>query len=243
MATPQKFVSEHGRGLQRADEYGRVLANMLRDEGKDASIPREFWAHALAAMSDNLTEDGIDRQCASNLIQWQFERFWGLKTEQFLPEFRSVWEQLVDRDIFEDNALVYNDLDYTIWVEPHPTRKIIVFRDIFTSRKDNVYLFILDDSVPGFSRFHIRTVYDKAKKIKNYNFGDLRDWAHMSIGTHRKFQWKMMYGDSRDHGYVLSYDEFRNLASYDLNHHHMEHAMWLIGTARCELENENNDLS
>lgn len=249
MATPTaseiieqvKLANPYQQEDARADAFGRFMAEALRTEGKDASIPRQFWSRALAAMTDNLTENGVDRQCARNLMQWQSERFWGLKTQQFIPEFVSVYEQLVDRGIDEDNKLVYNDLDYTIWVEPHPTLKIIVFRDIFTDRKDNVYLFILDDAIEGFSTFHIRTVYDKAKKRKNYNFGDLRDWERMSIGTHRKFAWKLMYGDGRDHGYVLSYDDFRNAVSYTGDHHHIEHAMFLIATAQCQLENPNVD--
>ena len=219
------------RQLERADEYGRVLANMVREEGKDASIPREFWAYTLAAMRDNLGG-------GENLTQWTSERYWGIKTKRFLPEFMAVYERLVARNFTEDNKLVYNDTDYKIWVEPHSTLKIVVFEDGFSgSKEDNVYLFILDDTVPGFTRFHIRSAYGKAKKHK-YRIGGWADYDHVSLKTHRKFQWEFQYGDSRDHGYVLSYTEFYERVDYNQTETWMAHAMWLMGTAHDELGRE-----
>ena len=225
------------RQLERADEYGRVLANMIREEGKDASIPREFWAYTLAAMRDNL---GRDLGGGDNLTQWTSERYWGLQTKKFIPQFLSVYEQLVARNFTEDNKLVYNDTDYKIWVEPHPTLKIVVFEDGFSgSKEDNVYLFIMDESDHGFSKFHIRTAYAKANKA--FKISGWSKYDRVSLKTHRKYRWKLQYGDSRDHGYVLSYTEYYERIDYNQTENWITHAMWLMGTAHDELGNEHVD--
>lgn len=218
------------RQLERADEYGRELARMIREEGKDASIPREFWSYALASMRDELGGN-------ENLTLWTNERYWGIKTKQFLPEFMAVYEKLVARGFTEDNKLVYNDLDYKIWVEPHPTLKIVVFEDGFSgSKEDNVYLFILDESPHGFSRFHIRTAYPKANK--RFKISGWSKYDRVSLKTFRKFRWKLQYGDNRDHGYVLSYSEYTGKTDYNQTETWMSHAMWLMGTAHDELGRE-----
>ncbi len=236
-----KEIMESVREKDGSDAYGRQMADQLRAAARTAdsqSNSNLAWrAKAIGGMLDELTASGDDRECTQLLLEWVEEQFWGHRIREYIPTFESIYSQLDDLGARYDNRLIYGDMDYGAWVEPHSTLKIIGLECYCSGADNNTHLYILNPEPDGFSSFHVRTCYPRAHRnqyMKRYG-----GWAGLeraSRSTYKTMGWLPQYGDGRDIGYILSYDEYAAKVERGGMSSHISHAMWTMETIQSGID-------
>lgn len=224
-----------------SDAYGRQMADQLREAAgnADSEYASELsWkAKAIGGMLNELTSTGDDRECTQLLLDWVEEQFWGQRIADYIPTFESIYSQLDDLGARYDNRLIYGDIDYGAWIEPHPTLKIIGLECYCSGADDNTHLFIQDPEIEGFSKFHVRTCYPRARRMKYMK--QFTGWSGLdraSRSTYKQLGWLPQYGDGRDVGYILSYSEYDNKVDRGGRNSHISHAMWTLETIQSGID-------
>ncbi len=193
-------------GKDDAKSVGTDLAVKL----KSLDFGTEGQSIAIGAFLDYMTRNlGIerDRDHERLLIDWSLNQFWTYEIDRHLPKFNRIYNWLDKHNATQKDPLVWGDADASAWIEKvkDSSRKIVVFISHCTCRDDNVYLFILDGP-PMWQRFHIRTCWPKLKRgVK----GKHKGWdyvEHPSLALYRREKFEPQYRDSRDKGYVLTFE-------------------------------------
>ena len=150
-------------------------------------------------MDEKETADG----CFDLILRWTFERYWGTKIEKLLPDFKQAYDWLKENNYTAKNSLSLGDADENVWIEPCEDKKVIVVRSNCTTRDDNVFIYILEESSIGY-KFHARSAWPKAKRAANLKgIG----WSYMekaSLAFYRKQRFNLYCGDFRDPDYCFS---------------------------------------
>jgi hypothetical protein len=162
----------------------------------------------------------LNHNCGSLHLSWLMGNYWALIVkETILPNAIKIYDDLVAKNFNEDNKFYFhNDKAFFI-----PAKNNIKVFAHFTSNLD--YIFIMNKE-----KFHVRRVYRtwnkkgylKAKEISGtlskalmsvetlseFNDDHYAYSRRPSLNAYRKKNFNVTYGDGRDPGYVLSYNDF-----------------------------------
>lgn len=183
-----EILRRHDAQIAEARSRGRKYA--LRIKGST-----DQNAALMSAMLETLTEK--DPECGQLMIEWTFEMYWAHQLVPLLEPFEKCWQKLVD-----EGPKTWGDIDYTARAEraPNDDQQIVSLECHCAARDDNIHVFIHAPSEYGFGKFHVRTVGHRACKVWGNRF--------RSLAEMRRNDFKLEYGDCRDEGYGLSYEEF-----------------------------------
>lgn len=199
-----------------ARSYGqRVALEFIKRFPRDTAS----WAEAIAAMCVAFDKD---RDCRKLLIEWFHDHYAAYVVENALEEIESVMSLLKGLRYTRAEPVDEGN-DYEAWLD---SENVAILQD------QNTRLAIVIEREP-FYKLHVRRL--------RYQYDDLskrKYWGYPSLQEMRRRKWKMKYGDSRDHGYVVSFGDLlapqkvdHILSSWSL----LEHFLFRVHTLNCVL--------
>ena len=230
LAIINRMKEERDAAEAKAVAVGRAFADEIVSQGEvqDKGSPRMYCATVVANLLDRLAKTDEDRECAKLTLEWIAERYWGMQVAEALPVFDKAYEDLSRLNATYSDRLVWGDIDHGAWIEPHESLRIIGLEN-YCSGDDNTYLFIDESDTLG-RKLHCRTCWSRQRRSK-YGQHQAESWYsydRTSIGTYRRFKWKLCYGDLRDKGYVFTYDNVFRTGRVDGAHGHETDIYWAL---------------
>lgn len=157
------------------------------------------------------------KECGSLFLKWMKDCFYALVVKDHIPLFDEIWNYLNEHKITFDKKLRFCDEDHHLWIEyPQKNydfdqeRQVIVYKNVDLCADDNTFIFIKEKSYGNKFNFRIVTVWDKEVKEK-FNFKDDRDIKLPSIKTYRERNFDFGYGDGRDPGNIIVYENDKQM--------------------------------
>lgn len=186
--------------------------------------------------------------CGDLLIEWAKECFWGALVKEHLPIFDKVWKVLDEKGHTRNNKFVYGDIDVGLWVEYPKNKKsnkrIIISERYCSCADDNIHLFIENGKkwlteCPILYKFKVVTAWPRQINSKYGKWKDDRDIDKPSLNTYRKRGYTFGYGDGRDKGHSILYQNGR-VDKAHWNEGRIKHALWTLRGHLGALESDNS---
>lgn len=231
---------------QKAQQYGRMAARHLKslvpgDPGKPLDFETSPASDALAEILNQFVHRDWDSG-GYLCIEWAMERFWGLQFQEQYMMFVELHNELERRcHQCRHNALVWNDLDWSAWIEPvkkdkdgNKTRLAFVL-----DSQGRSILFVIDRHTIGElykkTQIHVRNLANRTRHLPGC---EKRYIELPSLVWYRNRRFEMKYGDCRDNGYILSYTKQLGTVSIDRAYDHLSdiaHVVWFAQMTLAEL--------
>lgn len=183
------------------------------------------WSEAIAQMCMTLDERN---GCQKLLIEWFHDHFAAFVVERSLHEIHTVLSMLKSLRYTATDWLEESD-DYSSWFECDGAF-------IMEDQNTRIAVVIEDKSTPSFKSYHLHARYLHYK----YDHDSKRKyWGYPTLATMRKKKWKMKYGDCRDAGYIVTYEDVLNRKTADRAVFYwskIEHFLFRINTLHAVLD-------
>ena len=191
-AAIKKMMQQHQHRQRAAWLRGRRFGLRLASKEVEST---DYNSTVVAGLLDALCTS--DQECSQLLFEWAFEKYWAVQLEPLLPDFEKAWKLLK-----ESGPVDWGDADCTARAEraSDDDTQIVSLECHFSCADDNIYVFIHVLSDYGFGKFHVRRVGRRASRVWGKSF--------KSLAAMRKNDFELAYGDCRDDGYALTYEEF-----------------------------------
>lgn len=192
----KKYQDRHKAAWIRGRNFGKRISRSKSGTDYEATL----CAGLLCALTDK-----EDSECSLLLMEWMFEKYWAVQLEPLLSKYEQVWRSLI-----KSGPVTWGDIDYTAKAESKD--KMIVSLICHPScADDNTFLFIYEPSPYKLGKFHVRRCWPRAKYYSWCEPKDRKGWHYLetaSVAFYRRQNFALLYGDCRDLGYALTYEEF-----------------------------------
>lgn len=188
-----KQFSQMNEQEELAAALGRKFGKLLQAKWPNNTIilAQAFASGIIAAEDDKGSREG----CRSLLIRWMMEHIAGSTVEELMQDITSVHKHLLTLRYTASDPFEFNDLDNFAWCENKENPSVFVMQS--QNRKN---LVIINNGLLDLS-LHVRRIWYKYDENRNAAYRKLK-----TLEWYRKNGWKPEYGDSRDAGYVASYN-------------------------------------
>jgi hypothetical protein len=178
-------------------------------------------------------------ECGSLHIGWALDKFWGLKVAETMPKLQKIYDEAVKRNYTRENNLSFNDMDDKLFVMPHDqycvlchelqsSNYVYVWERNAPSKFQKLHVRRYFDVLKVEDKFDKQEEAEFKKKVREKgkragiiaaqrfveNYAD--DYPEnpypkrLSLDSYIKAGFEMKYGDCRDEGYILTWDQFRD---------------------------------
>lgn len=162
-------------------------------------------SHMINMMTRTLNDVYSGPLCHSFVLHQILGMHYGYIVSGYLDKFRTLYAYMAHHNIGSENPIRLGDNDYSAWHESSSDgeRRVIIVVCHVRLTDNNIHIFI-DESDQFNDRFHLRLCYPKSRRSNHRREG----WYSVeraSIAFYRKMDFRIQFGDSRDHGYCGSY--------------------------------------
>ena len=234
-----KKLPRDDRGMtqkQRTAEIEKLdkWINAQRKANKSLKLGRKMYK--LFQESVNKYGDDEGAKCGYQDLNWAKAHFWKLRIKAIMPKYDELYKILEEGKYTEKKPFIYGDIDKYVWAEEtvdgvckKGKTRVIIQKTMNSCADDYIHLYICRDPVPNHRTVRIATAWKKETKDC---IGGLEK---PSLKTYRRTDWKVKYGDCRDHGDVLLDEPCSDQIDDHFIDDKVEHALWVLNYAYDEV--------
>lgn len=181
---------------------------------------------------DEIAKSVYEARSGTLHLEWVVDAYWGLVAENtILPQVKAIHQELVKKNHTEEKPFRHNDADNIAFFIPQEDNKLVLIDHGGESR--NFLYVIKTESKKNYdtnkyeetSAIHIRRYWDKFDKEKTWEpkeecADDKKQYpSRPSLDLYKEINFEInydgskksklrCYGDFRDNGYILSYNNY-----------------------------------